>query len=187
MGFEEDQTDIMGMLAPYLGRMYPLFPAALALYNSDYSARVRAEHDERAAASGIWCHLHTEFVREFGEEPGFHFLEVRGLHVLNIRDQVAIRWKKVNANGRHRNADTAQQRDFDAQRELPDLPQAAARLVMGYQPDPAMAEIERVIVRRPRGLWVSQIIEEDDACNWIDITPEDLFFRSRHRRRGADG
>src|SRR5438477_9265560 len=160
MEFEEDQAEIMGRLAPYLTRMYPLFPAALDLYNAEYSARVRAEHDDRAAAAGIWCHLHKGFVREFGEEPGFHFLEVNGLYVLNIRDRLAIRWKKVNANGRHRNANTKQQRDFDRQRDLPEIPRAASRLVMGYQPDAAMAAIERVTVRRPRGLWVSQIVEE---------------------------
>ena len=53
--------------------MYPPFLTALALYNSDYSARVRAEHDERAAASGIWCHLHKEFVRELAKSLVFIF------------------------------------------------------------------------------------------------------------------
>jgi hypothetical protein len=90
-----------------------------------------------------------------------HFLEIRNLHVLNIRDQMLIRAKKVNANGRHRNNHTLQQRAFDAQEELPGLPPVAARLVMAYQPDAAFSEVERVTVRRPLGRWVSQIVDAE--------------------------
>jgi hypothetical protein len=178
---DPDQLEIMGLLDPYLGRMYPRFPAALALYN-EVPAHIRAEHDDRAAASATWCHVWSDFQREFAGEPGFHFLEVRNLHLLNIRDRLLIRAKKVDANGRHRNNDTAQQRAFDSQEELPGLPPKAARLVMGYQPDPAFSKVERVTVRRPLGRWVSQIVEIEMACSWVDITPVELPFGTMLRR-----
>jgi hypothetical protein len=108
---------------------------------------------------------------------------VRGLHLLNVHDKVLIRAKKVDENGRHRNSDTAQQRAFDAQEDLPGLPPAAARLVIGYQPDPAFSEVERVIVRRPLGRWVSQILETDETATWEDITPVELPFGTIRRRR----
>jgi hypothetical protein len=181
---DPDQQATMGMLEPHLSRMYPCFPAALALYN-DIAAHIRAEHDDRAAASAVWCHIWSGLQREFSEEPGFHFLEIRNLHLLNIRDQMLIRAKKVDANGRHRNNDTPQQRAFDAQEELPGLPPAAARLVMGYQPDAAFSEVERVTVRRPLGRWVSQIVEAEPECSWVDITPIELpFGTSRRHARG---
>ena len=91
---DPDQREIMGLLEPYLDRIYPRFPAAMALYN-EIPAHIRAEHDDRAAASATWCHVWSDFQREFAEEPGFHFLEVRNLHLLNIRDRLLIRakWK----------------------------------------------------------------------------------------------
>jgi hypothetical protein len=178
---DPDQLAVVTMLEPYMPRMYPCFPAALALYN-EVEARIRAEHDDRAAASSVYCHIWSGFQREFAEEPRFRFLEVRGLRLLNIRDQVLLRAKKVDANGRHRNHDTPQQRAFDAQEELPGLPPAAVRLVIGYQPDAAFSEVERVTVRRPLGRWVSQIIEAEPERSWIDITPVELPFAIMRRR-----
>jgi hypothetical protein len=183
--FDPDQLDTMSKLEPYLPRMYPLFAAALALYNTEYPAMVRAQHDTHATTSGIWCHLWHSFQAEFLDEPGFHFLEVRNLKVLNIKDQILIRTKKVDANGRHSNNDTAQQRAYDSQEALPRLPPEAARVVMGYQPDAAFSCVERVTVRRPRGNWVSQVVDEDAPRRWIDITPVELpFGHERPARHG---
>lgn len=180
-----DQEEVMRLLEPDLSRIYPIFPAAVALYNSEVSAKARAELDDSAAAKSTHCHVWAGFQREFLDESGYDFLEVRGLKVLNIRDQLLIRAKKVDANGRHRNADTAQQRAFDAQENLPGLPAAATRLVIGYQPDIAFSEVERVIVRRPLGRWVSQIVEADEAPHWIDITPRELPLESGRRATGG--
>ena len=183
--FDPDQLDTMSKLEAYLPRMYPLFGAALALYNTEYPAMVRAQHDTRATTSGIWCHLWHSFQAEFLDEPGFHFLEIRNLKVLNIKDQVLIRTKKVDANGRHSNNNTAQQRAFDSQEALPGLPPEAARVVMGYQPDAAFSCVERVTVRRPRGNWVSQVVDEGAPRRWIDITPVGLpFGHERPARHG---
>jgi hypothetical protein len=53
---------------------------------------------------------------------------------------------------------------------------------MGYQPDAAFAEVERVTVRRPLGRWVSQIIEAETEGAWVDITPVELPFGTMRRR-----
>lgn len=182
---DRDQAHVMALLDPFLSRIYPLFPAALDLYNSETTPKARAEHDERATASAVYCHLWTGFQREFSDEPGFHFLDVRGLKLLNILDRLLIRAKKVDENGRHRNAETAQQRAFDTQDPLPGLPLAAARLVIGYQPDPAFSVVERVTVRRPLGQWVSQILDATEAPYWTDTTPAQLNFGSRRRAAGG--
>ncbi|MGE0094503.1 MAG: hypothetical protein AB7M05_20580 [Alphaproteobacteria bacterium] len=178
---DPDQIEVMALLEPHLDRMFSVFPTALDLYN-EVPANIRAEHDDRAAASAVWCHIWSDLQRQFGDEPGFHFMTIRNLHLLNIRDQVLIRAKKVDANGRHRNNDTAQQRAFDTQADLPGLPPAAARLVMGYQPDAAFSSVERVTVRRPRGRWVSQIVPVDNTYSWVDITPVELPFGTARRR-----
>jgi hypothetical protein len=182
--FDPDQQKIMAVLEPFLPRMFPLFGDALKLYTNEVSARARAEHDDRATACAVWCHLWSAFQQEFTGESGFHFLEHRGLKALNIKDLVVLRVKKVDANGRHRNSDTQQQRAFDKQDELPNMPSAASRIVMGYQPDLAFSQVERVTIRRPLGSWVSQVVEINDSCSWVDITPIELpFLRNRESKK----
>jgi len=179
---DPEQKHVMELLEADLSRIYPIFENALALYNSEITAKARAEHDDTAAAKAMHCHVWAGFQRAFLDEPGYTFLEVRGLKVLNIRDQVVLRAKKVDVNGRHRNADTAQQRAFDAQEDIPGMPPAATRVVIGYQPDIAFSEVERVIIRRPKGLWVSQIVDVDEDIQWVDITPVELPLQSGERR-----
>ena len=181
---DQDQDKIMEVLKPYLSRMYPIFPGAVAFYNSSTAAQARAQHSDRARANAIWCHIWHNFQETFGAEPGFHFLSIGNLNVLNIRDKLLVRPKKVDANGRHRNASTKQQREFDAQVDLPGLPDEAARIIMGYQPDAAFSCVERVTVRRPHGRWVSQIVDSDSHFSWVDITPRELPFREGRRKSG---
>jgi hypothetical protein len=177
---DPEQQFVMDLLEPYFAPITRVYEAAIALYNSDVSPRARADHDNRAALSAIYRHAWKGLEREFVEEPGFHFLTVRNLHLLNIRDLVVGRTKRVNSNGRHVNNDTQQQRDFDRQLALPGIPPAAIRVVIGYELDLAMSKVERVIVRRPSpaGRWVSQIVHVDGAYTWEDITPAELPLRA---------
>jgi hypothetical protein len=182
--FEPDQATVMAILHPYLGRMFPIFGAAVDLHNAETSARARAELSSSAVAHNINCHAWAGFEREFTDEPGFHFLKPGGnLKVLNIRDELVLRPKKVDANGRHQNADTAQQRAFDSNADLPGIHPAAARVIVGYQPDEAFSSVIRVTVRRPKARWVAQIVEIDAAYSWVDITPAELPLG----RRAAHG
>ncbi len=178
---EAEQQHVMGVLEPHFAPIISIFDDAMALYNSDVSPRARAEHDGRAAASAVYRHAWMGLQREFGEATGFHFGELRGLHYVNLRDLVVFRPKKVDANGRHVNSQTPQQKDFDRQRPLPGIPPAAIRVIIGYEPDVAFSKVERVIVRRPKGRWVSQIVTGGDVCSWIDITPVELPFTPGRR------
>lgn len=132
------------------------------------------QHRDRTAANCVYDHAFHSLRERLEEEPGCHFLNVRGLEVLNYFDLALLRLKNVNGAGRARNLLTPLQRDYDDQKPLPGLPPEAARLVIGYQPDAAFSAIERVIVSRPLGKtirWTSQIVILDDAPSWIDITP----------------
>ena len=172
-----NQNECMSFLTPWFERIYAQFPMAMSLYNDDYPSRVRAEHDDSLTAHCVHRHVVTGFQREFDSDRGFHFLKPRGLHVLNIRDRVVARFKKVDAEGRHRNADTEQQRLFDCQSPLPGLPEEALRVTFGYEPDPAFSKCERVIVACPSGKairWAAQIVEDDDEYGWLDLTQPKL-------------
>ena len=172
--FEDEQRTAMAALEPYFAQITDICNSAVALYNSETTPRGRADHDNRAALASIYSYAWKGYLREFSEEPGFHFLTIRNLNLLNIRDIVVLRAKKVDANGRHTNHDSKQQQDFDSQLALPGLSSAATRLVVGYELDPAYSTVERVIVRRPQGQWTAQIVMTDAAHAWEDITPAQL-------------
>src|SRR4051794_28572282 len=106
---EIEQRRVMEALQPHFARITDICNAAVDLYNSETSARARADHDSRAALCAIYSHAWKGYLREFGEEPGFHFMTVRGLNLVNIRDVVVLRAKRVDANGRHVNHDSRQQ------------------------------------------------------------------------------
>ncbi len=181
---KRDQQEVMAVLEPYFARISGLYAAAVKLYNEGTSAQARAEHDNRAALSAIYRHTWVGYQREFLEEKGFHFLTVRGLNVLNIRDKVVLRPKRVDANGVHTNSKTNQQRNFDSQQPLPGIPSEASRVVVGYELDPAFSVVERMIVRSPSNRWAAQVVVVDDTYAWQDITPTQLPFETGQRKLG---
>ncbi len=93
----------------------------------------------------------SEVVSRFDGRDGYRVQRLRGLALLNYRDVIVWRFKKVDGSGRHQNYQTKQQRDFDDQLILPGIPEAATRLTSGYQPDAAAEGIERVLFRDPSG------------------------------------
>jgi hypothetical protein len=174
---EIEQREVMGVLEPHLASISRIYDGAVETYNQETSARARAEHDSRAALSAIYRHAWIGYLREFSDEPGFHFLTVNGLNVLNIGDRVVLRAKRVDANGLHLNSQTLQQRNFDRQKPIPGLPPAAVRVVVGYHLDPAFSVVDRVIVRNPKNRWAAQVVVTDDVYAWEDITPAQLPLR----------
>ena len=185
MTADEIQTRVMTTLNPYCSRIYPVFINALALYREEYPSGVRVEHSDRTTASAVYDHALAGFQREFMDETGFNFLNLRGLVVMNIQDIIVARFKKVNEDGVHRNFQTKQQKDFDQQADIPGLPPAATRIVLGYQPDAAMSIVERITVRDPFNDWVAQITETNGEYFWTDITPARLPLTPQGGRRAT--
>lgn len=181
---EREQMEVMAILEPHFAAISGIYDAAVNLYNEGTTAQARAEHDSRAALAAIYRHAWMGYQRELADQSGFHFLTVRGLHVLNIQDKIVLRAKRVNENGIHVNNPTKQQRDFDRRQPLPGIPPAAVRVVVGYQLDPAFSMVERVIVRNPQTGWAAQIVTLDDTFAWEDITPAQLPLRPGRRAVG---
>lgn len=182
-----DQASCMAFLEPHIERLHRSLTAAFARY-LETPPHIIAEHDERAATSSVHSHIVHEITREFAEVDGASVIDVRGLKVLNIGDCVVFRFKKVNEDGLHRNHTSGQQERFDRQLPLPGLPAAATRLTLGYEPDPAFAEIIRVTVGCPLGhksapLWLSQINPPSaSAAAWEEITPLRIPGTERYER-----
>lgn len=173
-----DQDDCMSRIEPQFKVLHDSLCDGMAFYLSKYIKKVLAQHRDRTSANCVYDHAFHNLRERLEGEPGCHFLNHRGLEVLNYFDLALLRLKKVNGAGRARNLLTKQQRDYDDQKSIPGLPDAAVRLVVGYQPDPAFSAVERVIVSRPLGKtirWTAQIVGADDALiKWFDITPARL-------------
>lgn len=177
----EDAERCMEMAAPLLPEFHAAWYAAVAKY-ADYEAEHVAEHRIRTAASAIFDHMAFEIESRFRGKPGCALLDVRGMQVLNYRDQIVWRHKKVNNAGRHQNARTKQQREYDARLPLPGIPEPAIRLVCGYEPDITHQAIKRIIVARPykRSVeWAVQVNIVDSKATWTEITPQRLTGTER--------
>lgn len=180
-----DLEKCMELAAPLLPEFHEAWHTAMAKYRS-YPPEFTAEHDDTTAANCIRSHMWKEVTRRFDGRPGCVLRSLQRLNVLIYRDAFVWRFKKVDAAGRHQNYQTDQQRDFDDQKPLPFIPDAAVRLTSGYQPDATGQAIERIIVARPFGRsiqWTAQINVVDSVASWIDITPQRLDGTERFDRK----
>lgn len=190
----EDQEVCMALAEPLLRGVHDVLYDAMAFYQGeDYSAKARAEHSNRAAANVVYDHAEKAMIRRFDGMAGVSFINKDGLHVLNYFDRVVLRFKKVKPSGKHANYQTQRQQDYDDQKIIPGLPEAAKRLTAGYQLSVGGDAIERVMIARPLGraiAWAAQIVALEERATWHDITPDRLagmqrtdFDASRARRR----
>jgi hypothetical protein len=91
--------------------------------------------------------------------------------------------KKMDEDGKTRNYPTKQAQDYDAQRQLPELPLPPVRLTAGYWLDATGQNINRVQIARPNGrrvpTWCAEIVPNEDRKGgeriWVDVTRERRF------------
>ncbi|MCC8957862.1 hypothetical protein H8B02_31860 [Bradyrhizobium sp. Pear77] len=143
------------------------------------------ELDVRAQSACTYCHMHAEADRRLIDRDGIKRLEVRGGLKLWLLEEanVVIRLKKMDEDGRTRNYPTKQARDYDAQRELPELPLPPVRLTAGYWLDATGQIINRVQIARPNGklapTWCAAIIPPPERKAgeriWTDVTRQRRF------------
>jgi hypothetical protein len=195
---EEDQQRAMEIAGPILPGLYSVLNDAVAFYFSDaYSDRARAEHTSTAVANNIYSHAEKRVLLLVEQTPGLSIIDIRALRVANYLDQGLFRFKRVRANGRHSNYQTRQQQDYDDQLTLPDLPEPAVRMTVGYELDGAESTLKRIMIARPIGrsiFWTAQVIVDAGVASWADITPRRFgltegsdFDAARARGRRGSG
>lgn len=166
---------VLESLDAFLDPFDEILRAAAATY-AKYPIEFKVDHDNRASASNIYSHIVVEADRRFGDRADIKAVEVRGLKVWLVED-FAIRFKKMDGSGRTRSYQTKQQRDFDAQLELPGIPHSATRIAAGYVLDPTGAYLRSQVARPlPRGRisWCAAIVPADEReageSRWIDVS-----------------
>jgi hypothetical protein len=197
MDREEDQNRAMAVAEPLLRGLYGVLDESVAFYFSeDYSTAARADHTSTAVANCIYSHAEKRVAALAEVTSGLVVLNRQSMKVANWRDEALFRFKRVKSNGKHSNYQTEQQQDYDDQKPFDEFPAAATRLTVGYELDEAGAALKRIMIARPIGrtiFWTSQVVLEEEAVRWEDITPrrfattEGIDFdadRVRGRRRG---
>lgn len=198
MDREEDQNRAMAIAGPMLPGLYSVLNDSVAFYFSKhYSDAARAEHTDRAVANNIYSHAERRITALQIETPGLSVINLRGLIVANYLDAALFRFKRVQANGQHRNYQTSQQQNYDDQMSFAELPEPAIRLTVGYELDAAGSGLKRIMVARPIGrgiFWAAQVVLESEMARWEDITPRRFtgtddsdFDAERARRRRGRG
>jgi hypothetical protein len=195
--YETDQNEAMDSLSPILTTVHGILQESVAHYFSDaYTDAARVDHDNRAVANCIYSHAEKRMMAAAEVVDGVVPIRLRGLVVLNYRDKVLTRFKKVNGNGRHSNYLTKQQLAYDDQLTLPGIPDAARRLTVGYELDAEGLGLKQIMITRPMGrsiLWTAQVTVDSDIARWEDITPQkfsgmgasDFSEDTVRRRRGG--
>ena len=170
-----DITANMMVLEPYLSNLVAAVRRGFATYQNEYTPRVKAAHDNAAAAKCVHRHILEEVEFAIDGLGGLALVNARGLMVLNVHDRALLRFKKMDEEGHSASYPTQQAKSFDRQLPLPNLPPSATRLTFGYEPDLAFSEIVRLLTACPLGprtLWCAQITEEvPGTATWTDITP----------------
>lgn len=185
-----DLSANMAVLEPYLPVLIGSVRRGFATYQELYPERVKAAHDNAAAAKNVHRHVLEEITIAVEGLGGLSMVNARGLMVLNVHDRALLRFKKMDEEGNSASYPTEQARNFDRQLPLPNLPAAATRLTFGYEPDLAFSAIVRVLAACPLGPrthWCVQINEEDaGVASWVDITPRRIPGTEPFRHYGTD-
>lgn len=147
---EWTMIDAMASLDPILDDLDVIARGGLAKYRQ-YPPELLVDHDARAAASCIYCHMVADAEARLSDRADVVPKNVRGLKVWIVGQVAVIRFKKMDEDGRSRNYPTKQARAYDKQAQLPGLPSPPLNLVVGYLPDPTETEVLRVQVARPLG------------------------------------
>ena len=167
----------MGSLEPLFDDLDEIGRTAVAKYRR-YPAEFLIDHDNRAAAANIYSHMAMEADRRLLGRPGISQLDVRGLKIWLIGDEIVLRFKKMNSGGTYRRYPTQQARDFDAQGDLPGVPVPATRLAVGYLLNSTGTDVRRIQIARPisrgRISWCAAIVpaaeHQAGQLRWYEVT-----------------
>ncbi len=145
-----------------------------------YPANALVDHDTRAAAACMYCHMASHADRLLPQRPKVEPVDPKklgGLRVWRVGDLAVLRFKKHDEDGKSRNYPTKQAKDYDRGLLLPGLPPAATRLSVGYLLDETGTVFVRTQVARPLSNtvdWCAAIVPADERRPgvriWTDVT-----------------
>lgn len=146
------------ILGPFLSRFRDCIVQAFQKYRTDYKT-VSIVHTQRSRASLIHDHM-IAFAREFlGGDPQIQIFAKRGLSLVNVKDNLLIRFKKLDAKRHSRDNATQQNFLFTAQLDLPGISSELTHLQAGYVLNELQTGLEGVYITCPNGKHLEWFID----------------------------
>ena len=161
---------------------------ALEPYNPDFYAIVHAGHDDwlslppekrldkdvRCHRCWVWCEMVAEAKRRFDANPNVRIHEEPNTVYFVIDNELIVRFKKMDPDGRSQNIQTQLQLDLrDSQLSLPGIPGKLPTIEVGYVPDEIDLTLDEVVVAHPTsGGEVAWSYSIDDENGTISLRHE---------------
>lgn len=140
----------------------------------------------RTRANVVHDYICHEIRHKFDGVQGISIIEDTQFLILNFSDIVLVRFKLLDKNLRAGNIQTKQQRDYDNQLELPNLPPKAYRVIAGYQLDKAQVAVKDILIVRPvrkRTVWSYSILNENISALHLPFTKDDNIETEQPQKR----
>lgn len=175
--------DFMGPLGPYLDILDEIVREGHDRYMKDISPESRLPLGSRAQASFTYDHIVAAADRKLIDDKNILPKSIKGLKVWIFKSQdVVIRFKKMDKEGRSQSFQTKQQKNYDLGAELPELPSPPIRLTVGYLLDATGSQYLRTQIARPAGKavdWCVALVpafgREEGSSTWEDVTKQRRF------------
>jgi hypothetical protein len=129
------EEEAQKILEPYLLTLTNCMKVAWQQWerlNEFDNSRIRYPLTARTRACFIYDHICHEIKHQFEGVSGVSIDDSRGFLLLNIQNLLLMRFKKLNRFNQASNIATYQQETYSLQMELPDIPDSAARITVGY-------------------------------------------------------
>lgn len=159
-------TETMDQIAGFLDDFDALLRRAHERYRA-FKDEDLPDLDARAQAACTYSFAVAEADRRFMGQPDIRPLDLRGLKVWLFESANAVfRFKKMDEDGKSRNYQTEQAKDYDIGNDLPGLPMPPVRLTVGYVLDSLSVNYTRTQIARPRGnksiMWCAAVVPMTD-------------------------
>jgi hypothetical protein len=138
------------ILGSHLKRIRDCIVRAFQKYVSDYRS-VALVHTSRSRASVIHDHMIANARESFAGDDGIRIFSKSGLSLINVKDSLLLRFKKMDKKKHTHNIPTQQSFLFRAQLELPGIPAELTHLEAGYVLNDLQTGLDGVYITCPNG------------------------------------
>ncbi len=168
---------IMDKLYPHLPVFDEVLRNAHEIYKSRYPIDVVVDHDASTQAHCTYRHILTEAKKRFNDSLNIKHFEINGQNSwLFKRENIIIRFKKMDRDGVSANYPTKQAKVWEHSDSLPGIPEQATYLTIGYLLDLTGSEYIRsqLSLSYGKSRWCAAIIpnvgETGIIYDWENVT-----------------
>ena len=184
-----NESAVRAVLKPYHAIFADASRAAMKQWLEIPPAQRAALDHPRAFANVVWSLFRNEAQVRFSGLPGVTLTHKYNTFGIVVKDQLMLRFKRVNPEGLSRNFPTQTSLKFYAQFDLPGIPAACPRAEIGWREDDVrlgLAELSIVMRTGKHLAWRYSILEEGGTAVLAIPTKAPTVGPRKSRVRGKN-